>query len=231
MWYEFNEDNTEVIIKHPKRLHGPWDNPYETVPEIIWRYLDNEEYMTHFKTDENGTKYYKTQVCEKCLGSGERRYYYEGGGGAVYDCGNCKGTGKLKRAKTYKIHTHEYGKVLQQEYAKKQNDSFYEKNPINREDNTTYVYLGNTYEIKDKLKAKGAKYDSDLGWHSVKPIDEYPCIKIVAPVSKYEDGIIYLDTIAFESPDSGRLVSSPKMKEVKEIIRKANEEYLEKIIK
>lgn len=105
----------------------------------------------------------------------------------------CAGTGKLKRNKTYKIHSHEYGKVLEEEYIKKENKKFYDKYGINEEDNTTYIYLGNTYEIKDELKAKGAKFESYLKWHSKELIEGYPYIKVTVPIKTYPDGSVGFD--------------------------------------
>lgn len=231
MWYEFNEDETDVTVKHPDKN--------QTLPRILWVgfyksnfkdiKLDNNPYLTLSKVDKNGTKYYKSNTCSRCLGTGKVKYKdWHSDVLSEYECSSCKGVGKLKRAKTYKIHTHEYGKVLEQEYIEKQNETFYKENSINKEDNSTYCYIGDTYSIKTELKEKGAKYDKYLGWHSAEIIDSYPYIKVKAPVKKHEDGTIGLETIIYPDPDSSRIIKNPRMIEIKEQIKKASKEYLAK---
>ena len=111
MWYEFDEKGTRVIIKHPKTIGVRWIRS-EEVPEILINPDDNP-YVTFVKIDENGTKYYKSNICPSCTGLGKT---YLGNNSDEYVCNKCKGTGKLKRNKTYKIHTHDYGKILEKEY-------------------------------------------------------------------------------------------------------------------
>ena len=41
------------------------------------------------------------------------------------------------------------------------------------ESETTYIVIGETYSIKDALKALGMKYDNILGWHSHSFFEEY----------------------------------------------------------
>jgi len=43
-----------------------------------------------------------------------------------------------------------------------------------------YIVLGNTYEIKDELKRKGAHFNRVLGWYFSEPNSEYEC----APLHK-----------------------------------------------
>jgi hypothetical protein len=40
-----------------------------------------------------------------------------------------------------------------------------------------YIVLGNTYPIKEELKAKGARYHEFLGWHFSKPVEGYPLLE------------------------------------------------------
>ena len=44
-----------------------------------------------------------------------------------------------------------------------------EKNNISTEDGTTYIITGDSYSIKDELKAAGWKFDSILKWHKADP--------------------------------------------------------------
>ena len=48
--------------------------------------------------------------------------------------------------------------------------NWFAKNGFN-EEGTTYVVMGDSYSIKDKLKAAGFKYDPDLKWHAPTPAD------------------------------------------------------------
>ena len=119
MWYEFNQDETEVVIKHPDRNQalprilgvGFYNTKFKNIE------LDNNPFLTLSKVDKNGTKYYKSNICSKCLGTGKVEYtnWYSDVLNKC-ECSSCKGVGKLKRAKTYKIHTYEYGKILEKEY-------------------------------------------------------------------------------------------------------------------
>ncbi len=54
-----------------------------------------------------------------------------------------------------------------------------EKNGFNSE-GITYLFLGNTYEIKDQTKALGAKFDYLLGWHIDHEIEGYQFITVNA---------------------------------------------------
>lgn len=224
MWYEFNEDNTDIIVK---RGGG-------AVVPIILRIGLNletgetyEKYLTYVKTDKNGTKHYKSQVCSKCVGKGKLEYHaHHGGHVDIYDCGTCKGTGQLKRAKVYKVHTPEYGKVLEQEYRKKQHEKMYEEECINREDNTTCCYIGDTYSIKSELKKKGAKYDRYLGWHTAQPLEGYPYIKVVVPIVENEDGTMSVERGIYPELGSSMRIINPKMIDIQEQIKEASKEYL-----
>ena len=45
-------------------------------------------------------------------------------------------------------------------------------------DGKTYVFLGNTYDIKDDIKALGGKFDRFLNWHIAQPVDGYQFLEI-----------------------------------------------------
>lgn len=130
---------------------------------------------TLLRTDKNGTKYYHVKcTCGKCGGRGIISVYVPINGGDCFDCG---GSGIL----TYeeKEYTPEYEAKLaeqrQKRYEKKlalekahaaeKNAEFFEKNGFNPE-GKTYFVLGNTYDIKEELKAQGAKWDNTARhWH------------------------------------------------------------------
>lgn len=189
MWYEFSEDNTKVLIKHPKTIGHRWIRN-EVVPQMLIHPNENKN-LTLIKIDENVTKHYKTDICPTCNGVG--KVYLGTSDNNEYICNKCDGNGKLKRAKTYKIYSYEYGKTLEKEYMKKQHEKFFEENGIN-EDGSTYVYIGNTYPIKSELNSKGVKFDSTLSkWHSRELLEGYDYIKVTVPLKIYSDGSLGYD--------------------------------------
>ena len=127
------------------------------------------------KEDKNGTKYYHcTDKCFKCGGTGIIRIYIPINGGECFDC-NGSGINEWDE----KEYTPEYEAKLaaQREkrfekkkaeamaHAAEKNAEFFEKNGFNAE-GKTYFVLGNTYEIKEELKAQGAKWDGcSKHWH------------------------------------------------------------------
>lgn len=214
MWYEFNQDKTKVTIKHPRTVGERWIRN-EEVPELL-KWLPNYN-LTLSKVDENGTHYYTTNVCYACSGSGvvkmPNREYYE--------CTKCDGSGKLKRKKTFKVHTKEYGEVLEEEYMKKQHQDFFDRYGIN-EDGSCYVYIGNTFPIKDQLKEKGAKYNSILSkWLSKEPIEGFQFIKVSVPLKVHEDKSIGFD-FGYDTKTDEKV--NNLLDELKAFIRKAEEQ-------
>lgn len=132
------------------------------------------------RTDKNGTRYYHCiDHCMKCGGTGIIGYYIPVNGGECFDCG---GSGISEWEE--KEYTPEYEVKLQaqrekraekklakeREQATEKNAEFFEKNGFNA-DGKTYFVLGNTYAIKEELKAQGAKWDNvSRHWHmAVKP--------------------------------------------------------------
>lgn len=130
---------------------------------------------TLVKTDKNGTKYYHcTQTCGRCAGTGIVAQYIQVNGGQCFDCW---GAGIVEWNE--KEYTPEYEEKLQAQrekraakklaeakaHAAEKNAEFFERNGFNPE-GKTYFVLGNTYEIKEELKAQGAKWDGySSHWH------------------------------------------------------------------
>lgn len=148
-----------------------------------------------FKIDKNGTKYFREEVpCYRCGGHG---IYYTGvcngqlvpahpDAGVCYRCG-----GSGKELEVTKEYTPEYEAKLAARRQKKQekeaakrkeladaaNAKFFKKYGFNSE-GFMWIILGNTFEIKDDLKALGCKYENCLGWHCDHDLEGYSTLKI-----------------------------------------------------
>lgn len=118
------------------------------------------------RIDKNGTKYYEDDVCPKCNGRGYIDAYYYNEHGVCFCCG-----GSGYHTTHWKVYTPEYLAKLEEKRlakAKKEapakNAKFLKKEGFS-EDGKTWIVLGNTYEIKDELKAAGCRWNNLLGWH------------------------------------------------------------------
>ena len=137
------------------------------------------------KTDRNGTKYYAGNCkCDKCGGTG-----YLGGlehvdGGRCWDCG---ATGVVYRK--WIERTPEYEAKLekrrQERAAKKEAERQAKIDEIRIEwltshgftaEGQTFIFLGDTYEKKNEIKALGAKFDSGLGWYINREVEGFQFI-------------------------------------------------------
>lgn len=137
--------------------------------------------VTLVKIDKNGTKYYHDSACTKCGGKG---YIpgYEHVFGAV--CFQCNGSGFDGRGRSWKEYTPEYAAKLEERRRARliakvpeMNEKTFNSNGFNS-DGKTYVVLGETYPIKEQLKADGAKFNEKLGWYFTCPNDKYSTIQI-----------------------------------------------------
>lgn len=135
---------------------------------------------TLIRIDKNGTKYYASYVCPRCGGAGgSDAWAYTG-----WTCYECGGTGKAIKPRIFKEYTPEYkakldAKRLERARAKAPEDNakFFKKFGMN-EDGKAWIVLGNTYEIKDELKAAGAKYNDFIGWHFDHETSEFNCFAL-----------------------------------------------------
>ena len=133
------------------------------------------------RVDKNGTSYYHcTDRCLKCGGTGIVRCYVHVNGGECFDCG---GSGISEWEE--KEYTPEYEAKLAAQREKREakrleaakaqatekNAEFFSKNGFTAE-GKTYFVLGNTYDIKEELKAQGAKWDNvSRHWHMANPYE------------------------------------------------------------
>ena len=161
-----------------------------------------------YKTDKNGTKYYHVVgPCYKCGGRGIIECYIPINGGDCYACG-----GSGIEEWNEKEYTPEYEAKLEAQRQKREakrmaklqaelpakKATWLEKNGFNS-DGITYLFLGNTYEIKDQIKALGAKFDHLLGWHIDHEVEGYQFITV------------NVNDITFESMFDGYTLESEKV--------------------
>lgn len=139
------------------------------------------------KVDKNGSKYYEETVkCEKCHGFGQIEYFRYNDNGICYDC---MGSGvrvfhSVERTPEYEKKLNERREKLAQKKleelklkAADTNKEWLEKMGFDSE-GFTFIFLGNTYNIKDELKAEGALFNYVMGWHSSSNNSNRPAIKV-----------------------------------------------------
>lgn len=135
--------------------------------------------VTLIRIDKNGTKYYASDTCPRCGGAGgSDAWAYTG-----WTCYECGGTGRTLKPRIFKEYTPEYAAKL----AERRKAKAIKKAPeVNAKlfsklgfsvDGKAWIVLGNTYEIKDDLKAAGARYHEFIGWHFDHETS-YPCAEI-----------------------------------------------------
>lgn len=157
---------------------------------ITFKNPEMNERIQLIRTDKNGTKYYVDSRCPKCGGTGYGPWFQDGG--VCYKCG---GTGVSPHK--FMVRTPEYQAKLDQRRFDKRKAAAAKMNEKWLADNgfaygLTYVYLGNTWDIKDELKAEGAKFNYNIGWHSAMKINEFSAHEFLAEelVQKDDAGMI-----------------------------------------
>lgn len=157
----------------------------------------NEEIkgMTLIKVDRNGSKHYAGQVkCDKCGGVGLIAHHVENGvpswnwtdGGVCWKCG---GTGKIQGKVI--IRTPEYeAKLEARRKAKEEKREAEHEAKIEQirkdwlikhgwsEDGFIYLFLGNTYEVKDRIKELGGRFNGIVGWYIDHEVEGFEFLKI-----------------------------------------------------
>lgn len=123
--------------------------------------------LKYVRTDKNGTKIYLNYNCPKCGGTGLLTEYTHIERGV---CFKCRGSGVLEKPMIVKVYTSEYEEKLRQRRLQKRKKNATNYNSEWLRDlgfnaGVTYIVMGDTYAIKDRLKELGAKYNRALGWH------------------------------------------------------------------
>lgn len=140
---------------------------------------DNDPRMSLVRIDRNNTHYYIDHCCPKCGGQGYLPGYEHVEGGICFMCG---GTGKGQRNVT--VRTYEYNqKLVEARLAKArktagERNAKYLKSQGFNEAGETWVVAGDTFKIKDELKAAGARFNNMFLWHFDHEVSEFPTIKV-----------------------------------------------------
>jgi len=144
---------------------------------------------TLIRTDKNGTKYYHvTCPCMKCGGQGYIKHFHYVEGGLCFDC---NGSGVIDYEE--KEYTEEYLKKLEERRRKAQekkdakrkaeadelNKAFFERNNFSAE-GKTYVALGDSYSMRDKLKELGFRFNNCVGWMFPVKVDGIETLELSA---------------------------------------------------
>lgn len=144
-----------------------------------WRYV---------RTDKNGTRYFHDFTCERCGGKGG----WEGWPG--FTCYDCGGSGVSDRPDVIKVYTPEHAEKLKKQREARAEKAQREREAkaiaergenllragFSKEDDIYVIYrvVGNTYEIKDELKARGCKFNRTVGWYAPTRLDDYECQRL-----------------------------------------------------
>lgn len=131
------------------------------------------------RVDKNGTKYWRSNACPRCGGEGYVHGYEHVDGGRCFQCG-----GSGWHPHSWKELTPEYAAKLAERrlarwkaQAPEKNRKFLAAQGFS-EDGRAWFPVGNTFEIKDQLKAAGARYSDLLGWHFDHPVDDFACFEV-----------------------------------------------------
>lgn len=141
------------------------------------------------RIDRNNTHYYTSTRCPKCGGTGYLSYYNHVEGGVCFLCG---GTGRY--GTKVLVRTIEYQNKLNAQRLEKARRTAGARNAeyLRRQgfsaDGKTWVVMGNTYEIKDQLKAAGCKWNNEFGWHFDHMVNDFAVTEV-----NIDDNIPYRD--------------------------------------
>lgn len=150
-----------------------------TVENNDFSEYDNDSRMILERIDRNNTHYYTDTRCPKCGGKGYIPGYEHVDGGVCFMCG---GSGRGHRSVI--VRTREYNQKLidaRLEKARKtagERNAKYLKSRGFSVDGFAWIVMGNTFEIKEQLKAAGARWDNTFGWHFDHEVTEFPTVHI-----------------------------------------------------
>lgn len=173
-----------------------------------WKVAPSYQNATIINIDEENRKARIEQTCDRCGGHGIIAARVENGhiipipvdGGVCYKChgkGTITKTVKVYNEKEYAqfIKAKERAKAKREAEAAARNEmkqtltveELKHKKALSlgyNEDEKVYIVCGgNTYAVKDKLKALGATYQPILGWHFQNKVEELPQGYLLCEVS------------------------------------------------
>ena len=167
--YTIIVDKTNLKTLEDLKMIEIFENQTEQI-----EYYQNKKRVRFDRVDKNGTHIFIDSTCQRCGGEGWISCFGHIDGGRCFDCGGSGRNGNTE----IKIYTDEYGAKLRAKrearYEAERQKKISEAGAKNAEwlksegfnaEGVTYVVLGDTYRIKEELKAHGAKYDYCLGWH------------------------------------------------------------------
>lgn len=155
---------------------------------------DKKPNVVLVKVDKNGTRHYAGTICPKCGGTGHIDCYTHVDGGICFLCGGSGDAGKHNHK--YTVRTEDQHKIYMEKKQAKDKEKAIEANKklLEKEgftpDGRTWIVLGDTWKIKDSIKAAGGFYNDYLGWHFNHFTDEFPVkeISISEPIGHDEAG-------------------------------------------
>lgn len=153
---------------------------------FVAKSYENSERVSEPYKNAKGKMVVKIKAtCSRCGGSGHYSYNSLDGtrcygcGGRGYNISEVRAYTEKEKAALDRAAIRKTERIAEQKAEKiKKNitnkeslmQNWFAKNGFN-EEGITYVVMGDSYSIKDKLKAAGFKYDPDLKWHAPTPAD------------------------------------------------------------
>lgn len=140
------------------------------------------------KTYKTGTKLVEGE-CPRCDGTG----IWTGWGRKGGTCFRCEGSGIAR----WNVYTEEHLQELEEQKLRKLRKEAPEKNRkmfkwygLN-ENGSAWVAVGNTFAIKEELKAAGAKFNSIYGWHFDHDMSEFKTVEVTIDKVSGQDELGY----------------------------------------
>ena len=213
---EITEEQNNNLMFHLHTILRTPEQKYED---------DKNHYITRYgkpyHEDRNHTLYFADYTCKRCGGQGGLdQWAYTG-----WTCYECGGSGKAYKPEIIKLYTPEYAKKLEarrkKAEEKKQAEHGAKIDQIRKdwlikegfsEDGFTFVFLGDTYKIKEQLKELGAKFDYVLNWHIAHDVEGFETVKISKDdiLSESYNGYCYKEDVA-------NIIKNMKSKKVREL--------------
>lgn len=151
----------------------------------------DENTALHFiREDKNGTRYYTDYRCPKCGGSGYIDYFAHVQKGQCFKCGGSgeweHGLRVVKESYRKKLDAKRLEKV--KAGAAERNAAYFKKMGLAL-DGSFWVIMGDTFSIKDELKAKGARFHHSIGWYFAEKVDGYDLERVDLETMREVQGI------------------------------------------